>query len=618
MKQMKHYRKDIPRLSAFYLIFSLMFSALALGLGWRQVVQHKLFVRQEKQQSLRRILHPGTRGDIIDRNGVLLVGNRPVFSAVIYLSELRPAFKEEYKRQIRVAKKKGETLDRGSIRQKSRERVVDGYIQRLNFLLGRELSINAKDLERHFSQQLLLPFPLVKDLTLEEYAILTERLPVTSPIQIYTDSTRYYPYGALACHVLGYVGSSLEATQGLGSLDNLKTFRLKGKVGRNGLEKKFDDRLQGKSGAEIWLVDPAGFQCERLEKIAPTQGPTLCTSLDLETQLAAERALGNMTGAVVALEVKTGEVLAMTSHPNYDLNALVPNISNTVYEEIDTQGAWLNRATQGLYPPGSPFKIITALAALRAGCLPMNRQIDCHGGMMVGTRRFPCMKRSGHGLIDLKEAIAYSCNPFFYQLALEIGAEALGEEARRFGLDKPTGIDLPYEAQHSFIPTPAWKKERQGIKWLGGDTANMSIGQGFLLVTPLQMACFTASFARGQTLTQPTLLHSQQPLIQHTAPIAISREEYLNLIQGMEMTTQSGTGRRMQIPGIRIAAKTGTAQVTVKGEPMDLAWCIAFAPIEDPKIAVSILVEEVDKADRYQGGLTASPIAKAVLEAYLK
>lgn len=616
MPQIKHYKKEAPRLNIFYLIFGVLFSILVVGLGWRQIVQYDSFIKQEKQQSLRRILQPGTRGNIVDRSGALLVGNRPVFSAVIYLNELRPAFRAEYHRQVKQAKSRGQKVDRAHIRQKSRQWVVERYLTQLNILLGRRIRVDDKELERHFAQRLLLPFPLIRDLTLEEYALLTERLPVTSAVQIYTDSTRYYPHGALAAHVLGYVGSTLDIPETQGAFTHLKTFSLRGKEGRSGLEKAFDEHLQGKSGAEIWLVDPAGFQCERIEKIPSTQGPALHTSLDLRTQIAADHALEGLTGAIVAIAVDTGEVLALASHPSYDLNTLVPYISHEVYDEINSQGAWLNRATQGLYPPGSPFKVITALAGLRAGLLPETRQTDCVGTVRVGTRLFPCMKRSGHGVVHLDEAIAYSCNPFFYQLALDVGPEALAAEACRYGLDKPTGLELPYETRRMIVPTPIWKKENRGANWFGGDTANTAIGQGFLLTTPLQMACFAASLARGECTTVPTLLHDANRPKQRTEPIGISKEDYARLIHAMELTTQIGTGKRMQIPGIRIASKTGTAQINVKKD-IDLAWSIAFAPVDNPKIAVCVLVEEVDKADRFQGGTTACPPAKAVLEAYL-
>ena len=611
----ERYQKNFFRLSAFYVLFGLLGFALIAGLFFRQVVQYKDFLKQEKQQSLRRILQPGTRGNIVDRNGELLVGNKSTWNAVLYLNELRPAFKKEYQRLIQEAKAGHMSIDRKSLRHEARLNVVQRYLDELNELLEAHVTLNSNHLRQHFEQRLLLPYPLITDLSPESYAKIIENFSINHPVQIYTDSMRYYPYGSLAAHVLGYVGNTIEAPNAALGEKNLKTFALKGKIGRTGLEKEFDKDLQGVTGETIWLVDPTGFQHDKVEETLPQQGQTITTSLDLPTQLAAEKALGPLTGAVVAIDVETGEVLALCSHPTYDLNELTPSISSETYERINSQGAWLNRAHQGLYPPGSPFKLITALAGIRQGFAEPNWIVDCTGGTRVGNRLFPCMKLSGHGELSLEGAIAKSCNPYFYELALKVGAENLAHEAIRYGLDQPTGINLPYETKRTLVPTPAWKKAHKKEGWTAGDTANMSIGQGFLLVTPLQMATFAASLARGECTTKPTLLHDTKALRQKTAPINIPKADFERLMQGMELTSQSGTGRKIKIPGLRIAAKTGTAQVTVKGDPMELAWCLAFAPIEAPKVAVVVMVEEVDVSERFQGGLTATPIARAVFEA---
>lgn len=619
---MKTFFKDIGRLHIFYGLFGGLCLILISGLYYRQVIQYEHFIKQEKQQSLRRILKPGTRGDILDRNGILLVGNRPVFSAVIYLNELRSEFKKEYRYQLNLAKKTQQPIDKSILRQKSRQRVIERYLFKINQLLNRTESLNIKLLEQHFSQRLLLPFTLIYDLNTEEYAKLIEILPINGPIQLHTDNTRYYPYGSLAAHTLGYIGHTYDIPELTNTSDytHLKTFALKGKIGRNGLEKTFDHILQGQTGAEIWLVDPAGFQTELIEKINPTQGHSLQTSLDFYTQQAADEALQGLTGTIIALEPQTGEILALSSHPTYDLNRLVPFISTQTYDEINEKGAWLNRAIQGLYPPGSPFKIITAIGGLSQNKIPTYHTTDCNGYYKVGNRLFPCMKRSGHGTLHLEEAIAYSCNPFFYETALTIGPEHLTQTACLFGLNQATGIELPYESKRSLIPNPEWKKQKQYTSWLGGDTANTAIGQGFLLVTPIQMACFTASLARKECTTTPTLLYHPDQKKQKTAPLPITNEDYQRIIKGMELSTKIGTGKRIQIPNVRIAAKSGTAQLTVranKQDEKDLAWCIAFAPIEDPKIAVCVLIEEVDTQDRFQGGTTACPLAKKVIEARL-
>lgn len=611
----ERYQKDFFRLSVFYVLFGGLFLALIAGLFFRQVIQYQDFLKQEKQQSLRRILQPGTRGNIVDRNGALLVGNRAIWNAVLYLNELRPAFKKEYQFLLQETKSSGGAIDRKALRHQARVNVVQNYLDALNELLGVYVPLDPIHLQRHFEQRLLLPYPLMMDLSEEQYARIIENFNINHPIQIYTDSIRYYPYGSLAAHVLGYVGNTIETPTPTQNQKSLKTFALKGKIGRTGLEKAFDKDLHGITGETIWLVDPTGFQHEKIEETLPQQGKMLVTSLDLKVQQAAEKALGPLTGAVVAIDVETGEILALCSHPTYDLNDLTPSISSSTYERINAAGAWLNRAHQGLYPPGSPFKLITALAGIRQGFAEPNWIVDCTGGTRVGNRLFPCMKLAGHGPLGLEGAIAKSCNPYFYELALKIGPDNLAKESLLYGLGAPTGIDLPYETQRTLVPTPAWKKSYKKEGWTAGDTANMSIGQGFLLVTPLQMATFAASLARGECRTQPTLLHNPKALRQKTEPIGLPKADFERLMRGMELTSQMGTGRRIQIPGLPIAAKTGTAQVTVKGAPMELAWCLAFAPIDQPKVAVIVMVEEVDISERFQGGTTATPIAKAVFEA---
>ncbi|OYV47669.1 MAG: hypothetical protein B7X06_02960, partial [Verrucomicrobia bacterium 21-51-4] len=407
--------------------------------------------------------------------------------------------------------------------------------------------------------------------------------------------------------------------------ESLTTFQLRSQIGKSGLEKSFDSYLQGSSGGEIWQVDPSGFQYKLLEKKLPTQGNNLHTSLDIELQLVAEEALGDKTGAVVVMDVISGEVLAMVSHPSYDLNELTPFIPKQVYARIDKEGGWLNRCIQGLYPPGSPFKIVTATAALRCGAASADTTVECTGKYRVGNRLFPCLRRWGHGHIDLIDAIAYSCNPYFYEIAIKTGIDQLAEESRGFGLANPTDIELPYETKNMVVPTPAWKKAKGFGSWTLGDTANMSIGQGYLLVTPLQVACLATSIARGEhAAVSPTLLHAN-PLrvcwsgVRPQKPLGLSQQDYALILQGMQKAISVGTSKRAFLPGITVAAKTGTAQTYIQGgkKERDLAWWMGFAPVHNPKIAIAVMIGETQDEDRFGGGSTAAPIAKAIIETAL-
>jgi penicillin-binding protein 2 len=607
-----------PRLYLLYAIIGMAMLALLGGLAYRQIIQGEVFAEAEERQNYRRILMPGPRGLIKDREGRLLVGNRPLFSAVVYLNELRAEFREEYYRMVRFNRERGLKPDRFTLNTEARRHVVQRYTDRINAITGRTLQVDSKDIERHFSQSLLLPFVLVEDLSSEEYARLIGRIPLESPIQIVSGTARYYPYGEAAAHTLGFVSDSTEFPEGSLPGDALLTFRNEGQIGRSGIEKQFNEQLQGATGGEIWTVDPSGFQYEKVVHEEPAKGDDLTLSLDIDLQLAAEQALGDKTGAVVAIEIATGEVLALASRPAYDLNDLSPKLTFAVDEEIREKGAWLNRATQGLYPPGSTFKLVTAVAGLRSGDILPSTEILCEGYHLVGRRVFHCHRRSGHGYESLEQAIQDSCNVFFYDRGLATGVWNIANEARRFHLDQPTGIELPSETGRMLVPDPEWKAARfYGENWFEGDTANMSIGQGFLLLTPLQMATFATSLARECYFVQPTLLHgkvSGDP----TERIGIDATGMAAIKEGMRLAGESGTARLAGADDLPVAGKTGTAQVRKDGKPTTLAWFVGYAPVLHPRIAIAVLVEGVPEEEtNYGGGSTAAPIAKAVFKEFI-
>jgi len=606
------------RLGLVLVIIVLCMSSLVAGLGYRQLIQKEAFAAAAERQNYRRILMPGPRGLIYDRHNRVLVSNRPLFSAVVYLNELRPEFREEYFNQVRRQRDLGLNPDRYTISTEARRIVVQRYLDQINALLGLGNEVDSGEIERHFSQSLLLPFPLVKDIPLEAYARLVERIPVDSPIQVMAGTARWYPYGPAAAHALGFVSDSTDFPDGAVPGDTLLTFRHVTQIGRSGLEQQFNDSLQGLAGGEIWSVDPSGFLYQRVVHELPRKGEDLRVSLDIDVQLAAEAAMGDKTGAVVAIEIATGEVLALASQPAYDLNDLSPFLSFAVDRDIRERGAWLNRATQGLYPPGSTFKLITALAALRAGVVQDGSVINCPGFHLVGNRVFNCHRRSGHGPEDLVGAIRDSCNVFFYASGLAAGVRAIASEARRFHLDAPTGIELPAETARMLIPDPDWKAGRfYGESWFAGDTANLSIGQGFLLLTPMQMAVFIASLARETTFLQPTLLHGRQPP-SPGAPVGLPPAQIALLKEGMRQAGERGTARLAGSPQLPAAGKTGTAQVRKDGRPATLAWFVGYAPADQPRIAVAVLIEGVpNQESEYGGGSTAAPIAKAVFQRYL-
>ena len=615
-----------PRLLVFYGIVIAIVLVLASGLAYRQLFNSGLYAERERLQNLRRVVSPGPRGNIYDREGRLLVGNRPRFSVVLDLAELRAEFRAAYKTISRnyASSPKAEKPNADQMERIARSSVAQKYLDRVNAILGRHEVIEPADLNRHVNQTLLLPFVLLDDLAPEEYARLIERLPVNSPLQVYTSSTRYYPYHSAAAHTLGYVAVNTDPEVEDFPGEDLRTFKMKGSVGRSGLERVFDTKLEGEAGGSIYRVDPAGYKVDLpIEKRMPVQGANITTSIDIDLQQAAEDAMvdgegKDRTGAAVVLDVRTGEVLAMVSKPNYDLNTFVPRLSNAEAKAIEESGGWLNRAIQGQYPPGSTFKIITAIAGLRSGAVDITSSRSlCPGFYMVGNRRFPCWNHNGHGERDVRGAIRDSCNVFFYKYGIEMGPDLIATEAKRFGYNHPTGIELPYEFKTPRVADREWRRENwksanlpDGI-WRAGDTANTAIGQGDTLISPIQAACFTASFARGELETKPTLLHDPKRPDQHTASIGLSPAEYNAVLEGMQQCYQIGTGRLARVDGLSGAAKSGTAQ---KGK-IELAWIICFAPVENPQIALAVVMEG-DEGRDFGGGANSGPVAHAILKAW--
>jgi penicillin-binding protein 2 len=638
MSQYDVHRGENPRILVFFWIVVVASLVLVIGLAWRQLIANQKYEEIEKRQTERRILKPGPRGDIYDRKGNLLVGNRPHYSAVVYLDDLRREFRAEYSKIIRAERErlneayqlisKSERKDSqltpnyNELQWVARQNVIQRYIDKINLITGRDDTLSRRKIIRHFNEQLLLPLALVEDLSADQYARLIEQVPVKSAIKIHTDTTRYYPYGAAAAHTLGYVQNVNPDPEEIPN-DGIKTYTFKTKLGKTGLERSFDELLSGQTGTEMWRVDPLGFQDSLLDGNTPKQGQNLITSIDIDLQLAAETALGERTGVAIALDVRTGEVLTIVSHPSYDLNDLSPFIPRKIFDDINERGAWLNRALQLSYPPGSTFKLITSIAGMRNGTITMQTRHDCQGVFRVGNRIFRCHALYGHGVVDEATAIEASCNVFYYAEGMRTGIDVLSAEAKRFGLDQKTGIEVPYETGRLVVPSKEWKREKVGAGWVPGDTANTAIGQGFLLVTPLQMATVIASIARDETRTQPTLRalsEEEAKQVNHGGePIGLTREQRAELWEGMERVVgQDGTGRLVQIDGLRIAGKTGTADFRAHGKEVNLAWFVGFAPVENPQIAVAVMVEGTSASDSYHGGSTAGPIAKDIFLEFIQ
>jgi penicillin-binding protein 2 len=640
-----------------------MLSVLAGGLAWQQIFNHSKYVTDENLQMLRCILQPGPRGRILDRNGKVLVDNAPRYSVVLYVDELRAEFNTEFNhlRLQKLAQLHDDTTEAkhtpnsAKLYADARFNVALRYLEQANTLLGRNQALDRVAFDRAVEENPLLPFTLVDNLTPTEYARFNAQMPVNSHLQTKVDALRNYPKdGPSLFHTLGYVTSSNDilSDQNLNAggivdlwrqylrkqpseaLPKHLTFALPEWTGGFGLEQSYNNQLRGETGGEIWVVDPSAAKCELLAHTTPQKGADLQISIDRDLQLAAEKAFLTsdpqkpQIGSAVALDVQTGEVLAMAVSPTFDLNQTVPHMSSDLLDALGARkGNWLNGATKGLYPAGSTYKLIDTIAGMRAGLLDGNTHLDCPASMTFNSHVFNESSHLPMGNIDLETAIQKSSDVFFYQVGVNIlGWQRIVTEARRLGLGQITSLGL--EQREGLVPDPAWKKANRNDagdnhgNWSEDDTANLAIGQGYVQVTPLQMACLIASIARDETRTQPTLVHDpalNPATVQHGGePLGLTPELRAVLLAGMEKVVgPEGTGKLVQIPGIRIAGKSGTAQWGPQTETT-VAWFICFAPIEHPHIALAVAVEGVPHDAGNWGGQIAGPIAHNILEAYFK
>jgi penicillin-binding protein 2 len=667
------------RLYGTFFAFFLGFVYVAGGLAYRQLFQSADLKEQSDTQSRRVVLRPPARGRIYDRNGFVLVDNRARWSVKADLAALQKEIRAEYLRLLAAERARDAVqIDREKLMEDARLRVLQGWLNKVWFVIDEtnratkphkptgklaavaapgERLVNVEELRKHLRERRALPFTLITDLAFpvtgqepgaddgtRSVARFIEQFPVEGPIRLESDIVRTYPFGAMAAHVLGYVKDTDELPQNVDDIgdvrvESIQKMHYTGKTGAAGVELSYDHVLRGMSGWELWSKTSSGYNQTRLKHSDPVQGSSVNLSLDCRIQQAAERSLAKvrdpqgalLPAAAVMLDVRTGEILALASQPSFDPNRLADRVSAKYYDEIEAGGGWLNRATQGLYPPGSTFKVITATAGMRKKVVDWDDVLECGPSFRVGNRDFPEHEPVGFGEVDLDKMLAISCNVWNYQVGLRTGVDALAAESRRFGLDVPllqtvsdleTGeqpmTELPFAAARGLVvPDREYKLRIKAGPWNDGDTANMSIGQGYLLTTPLHMACVAASIARGETRTTPSVIHSIYRDGKHpgSQPIGLTPAQLQALRGGMLRCVEEGTARIARIPGLPYAGKTGTAEYFKKGEKAHLAWMIAFAPADNPAVALAVLVEGQVDTNTW-GGKTAGPVAKDMLEAW--
>ena len=575
----------------------LLLGVLVVRLWYLQCVYGAYYRDQSENNRTRTVRTIPPRGMIFDREDRVLVRNRPAFDIALMLEDT-PSVDESLRKIAELTNRDFDQLKK-------------------QFL--------SRPRGRHFEPQVVLA-----DVSWEELAkikVNTYRLPGVIARAV---PAREYPDFTLAAQALGYAReisrAQLEAIQSSGR-DDVKTGDV---IGQSGIEKQLDDQLKGKAGYVQVEVDARGNRRGELGIVDDTPGNDVVLTIDKDLQAVAEKGLGGRKGAAVVLDPNNGEVLALASSPSVDANFFSGKMGAEDWEKIlgDRSKPLSNRAIGSRYPPGSTFKLFMAAAGLAAKKVNANTEVNCPGYFMLGNHAYKCHKHSGHGVVNMAKAIMVSCNAYFYTLGQELQIGLIEKYASYFGFGRQSGIELLGEDTGT-LPSEPWKQKLYKSKWYPGDTIPVSIGQGYLTVTPMQMARAVSALATG-VLRKPTIIRkiinsktgevTQPPLDPgeklpiDPASLATIRQFAIGVVN-----EKQGTGKKAALPGITVAGKTGTAQAVALGRESlgenfkDHAWFIAFAPAEDPKIALAIIVENSG-----HGGEFAAPISHDIMLSYFQ
>lgn len=578
-----------------------VFALLFLRLIYLQIIKGEEYRLLSEKNAVRLKSIKSSRGLIFDRNKTLLVDNRPSFNLKIMLE------------------------DAGEVKE---------TVKKMAELIQLPFPELMDTIARAGKGAFYKPVTLKTDISREQLALVEAHKFDLPGILIDIEPTRCYIYKKTAAHLLGYLGQVNSQELKTGKYPHVRTGDA---IGRYGIEKSFETYLQGKRGGRQIEVDANGRTIKILKTVEPVPGLDLNLTLDLKLQQTAEKLFENKDGAVVAIDPNNGDILVMASNPSFDQNDFIGGISCKKWEILisDPGKPMSNKAIQAEYPPASTYKIITALAALEEHHIDAHSTAYCPGFYKYGNRVYRCWNKHGHGEMNVINALAQSCDVFFYQAGEKVGVDTLAQYAMGCGLGKKTGVVLENERK-GLIPTSTWKKRRYNEAWQGGETLSIAIGQSYNLVTPLQMAVFMAAVGNGGTLYRPrivkTIEDSHGRVIQEIDPeitgglpasketLDIIRSGLLKVVQG-----DRGTARGIRLKQVDIVGKTGTAQVfsMKKGEKIkteklhyrlrDHAWFICYAPAENPVIAVSVIIEHGE-----HGSSAAAPIAGALIEQYLE
>jgi penicillin-binding protein 2 len=596
------------RIRVLALLLVLVFGGFVFRLFQLQLVQGEELRERSQRNSIRRVTLEAPRGEVLDREGRVLASWQTAHALRVVPNDL-------------------------------------AHRARTFAVLGQLLETDGAALDAEVGPSRgsgrFRPVSLVDSLDFAQLARVASHAHALPGVETFLRPRRFYPGGQLAAHLLGSIGEV--------RADQLEKPEWEGYaqgeiVGQTGLEAQYERHLRGRVGGRNVVVDAAGREVDELQRLPPAPGGRVILALDRDLQEVAEAGFRDVPegeplrmGAAVALDVRTGDVLVMTSSPTYDPNVFGERIDRATWRAL-TEDAWKplrNRAIQNHYPPGSTHKAVMAAAALGEGVADRNTRVFCPGHYYFGGRRFGCWKKEGHGSVDVVTALQRSCDVFFYTVGVQLGIDRIAKHVKSFGLGTTTGISLPGEAP-GIVPSSEWKQKRFGEKWYPGETVSAAIGQSYNLYTPLQLAVSYAAIANGGRVLRPRLVlrledrdgrtveefRSEQRM--HTS---VSDEVLAIVREGLTAVVESpgGTGGRSRVPGVRVAGKTGTVQVVsldrVRGLKeleipvrfRDHAWFGAFAPADAPEIAVAVFVEH-----GLHGSSAAAPIAQRILAKYFE
>jgi penicillin-binding protein 2 len=574
-----------------------LFAVILTRLWFLQFIEVDRLKAMSENNRLRFIPVAASRGALLDRNGKVIVNNTPSFSLAVIPNE--------------VADK-------------------DILLDHVARILKTDRNELLAKWEKGKGKAKYFPIVLASGLSRDQVEYFEENSLRLSGLEIEVKPVREYPEATLASHLLGYIAEVSEKEL---AMEEFSDYNHGDYIGKNGIERSYEDFLHGEDGGRQIEVDARGRYLRTLSETLPVPGQSLMLTIDMDLQKATERALGDKAAAVVAMDVNSGDILSFASNPGFDPALFTRRMPPEQWEAYlaDKRRPLENKALKGQYPPGSTFKVITALAGLAEGLVDERTTVNCSGEYKLGNATFRCWNRKGHGQMNLRGALRESCDVYFYQLGERLGVDRIALYAQKFGLGEPLGIGLESE-KSGFVPTTAWKLKKTGVKWFSGETLPVAIGQGYLTATPVQLAAMTAGLATDGKIYRPRLvkriLDREGRTVKEFTPellknIDLKPEHYRLVKEGLWAVVNEprGTGAAARLYEVRVAGKTGTSQVVKLKEKKtalayqhrDHALFVAFAPYDKPEIAVAVVVEHGE-----HGGGAAAPVAGQVLRRYFE